>query len=622
MKDAIDFARQDLERCLEGYPNAPRVEFSIAPELGEQEYTVDGDSGGYRIAGGSPVGAMYGAYALLARLGFRWFSPDEWDEERPEALYLPVLHLREKPSFSLRGFFGVEKRDTEQFIRWMIRNRMNFWTASTGYKELCLQCGFALRNNPPGGTHRVCSDFLPPEKYFASHPEWYALIDGQRRANQPADNVSDNICFSNDEACHELALNLAEALEHGALSAANTLVLCPFDNGVWCQCENCARLGNKTSQFMHLLYICQKVIKERVSRKVTLITSAYHEMLPIPSEPLPDDFDYDSVLVEYFPIERCYAHDFNDANCLANSALNARLQAWTQNTKFKVILCEYYNVSTFASMAFPLADGMAREIPYYKSCGIDAINYMHVSTALWGELAFNNWTFAQKLWNADADTSDFFEMRYHASAMNMRRFYDILAQAMRNCKLLKHYQTMEITEDGRLVNFCFWRRLADLAKQGPFFPNSHFSYDKDMDGLPSLLTTMRLLEDAKACLKEALANCDDEVVQPRLYMDMCRFSYTYDIIHFIEALARLRLNEDNAELARKAALDLNKYGERLRQEKSMQANIRAEGAPNLKMYMNGLTSTQCQDAYAALMKKYNLPTAPWEPGELRNVVQG
>jgi len=622
MKDAIDFARRDLHRCLQAYPNAPKVELSVDDALGEQEYTIDGDSAGYRIAGGSPVGAMYGAYALLSRLGFRWFSPDEWDEERPGALCLPVLHLREKPSFSLRGFFGVERRDSEAFITWMIRNRMNFWAASSGYSELCSQCGFVLRGNPPGGTHRICADFLPPERYFASHPEWYALIDGRRRANMPADNVSDNICFSNDEACMTLALNLAEALENGPLSTTTILALAPFDNGIWCQCENCAKLGNKTSQFMHLLYICQKVLKEKVSRKVTLISSAYHEMLPIPSMPLPDDFDYDGVMLEFFPIERCYAHDFNDASCLANNALNARLLDWTRNTRFKVILCEYYNVSTFASMALPLADGMTRDIPYYKSCGVEAMNYMHVSTALWGELAFNNWTFAQKLWNAEADTSDFFEKRYHASASVMRRFYGTLAQASRNCKLLKHYQTVEVNKDGGLVNFCVRRRLADLSNPGPFFPETHFHYDRDEDGLPSLLTTIRLLDEAKAILKEALAHCDDEIVQQRLLIDMCRFSYTYDIVCFMEALARLRLNENDADKAQKAAADLHKYGERLRQEKSMTANIRAEGAPNLKMYINGLTATQCQDAYAALMKKYGLPVAPWQPGELTEIVQG
>jgi len=48
---------------------------------------------------------------LIAAVPFPGFA-DEWDEERPETLFLPVLHLREKPSFSLRGFFGVEKRDT------------------------------------------------------------------------------------------------------------------------------------------------------------------------------------------------------------------------------------------------------------------------------------------------------------------------------------------------------------------------------------------------------------------------------------------------------------------------------------------------------------------------------
>ncbi len=621
-RETIDFAAGELERCLGSYSNAPAVELAVDSELGPQEYTIDGDGRKYCISGGSPVGALYGAYGLLKKLGFRWFSPDEWDEEVPESINPVELHLRESPSFGLRGFFGVEKRDSREFILWMIRNRMNLWTGATNCPELCSLGGFSLRGNPPGGSHRICSDFLPSEKYFALHPEWYALVNGSRRANMPEDNVSDNICFSNEEACRVLAENIAEALNEGPLADTNILALWPFDNGVWCECDECAALGNKTSQFLHFVHICSKTVSRLVRRRITLVVPAYHETLPIPSRPLPDDFDYDSVLVEFFPIERCYAHDIDDPRCAGNMELVLRLRQWCDNTRFRVMLCEYYNVSTFASMAFPLAGGMGHDVSFYRSCGIDAMNYMHVSTALWGELAFNNWTFAEKLWNANADTSDFFEKRYHAHARTMKRFYDILGTASGNCKLLKHYQGMKVSDTGKLENFCTWRRLCNLEYNGPFFPDSHFNYDRDEDGAPSLLTTLHLMDEAKNVLKEAIRSCSDEIVNQRLMMDMCRFSYTHDIVRFIEALARLRLAEASGDDALQAAKDLNWFGERLRQERTMQANIRAQGAPNLRMYTNGLTATMCQDAYARLMQKYGLPVAPWEPGELMQVFQG
>ena len=37
------------------------------------------------IAGGSRIGTLYGAYDLLHRLGCRWFGPESFDEDIPQA---------------------------------------------------------------------------------------------------------------------------------------------------------------------------------------------------------------------------------------------------------------------------------------------------------------------------------------------------------------------------------------------------------------------------------------------------------------------------------------------------------------------------------------------------------
>ena len=71
--------------------------------------------------------------------------------------------------------------------------------------------------------------FLPPEKYFATHPEWYAAQFGVRCATQ--------ICYSNREALREYADNmLAYLREHPEVEVAGVW---PMDGIGFCHCLDC-----------------------------------------------------------------------------------------------------------------------------------------------------------------------------------------------------------------------------------------------------------------------------------------------------------------------------------------------------------------------------------------------
>ena len=129
----------------------------------------------------------------------------------------------------------------------------------------------------------------------------------------------DNYCTTNSYATEELCKNIIESLISGKLQYVDYINLWLLDNGKWCTCESCEEAGNYAYKLLMIVYNLRKKIVEamkeqRLKRNVKVAFPAYHETLPAPNKPLPEDFDYENCYVIYL-IERCYVHNFNDESC-------------------------------------------------------------------------------------------------------------------------------------------------------------------------------------------------------------------------------------------------------------------------------------------------------------------
>ncbi|OGV49805.1 MAG: hypothetical protein A2017_00955 [Lentisphaerae bacterium GWF2_44_16] len=575
----------------------------------------------YLIAGAERTGVLYGAYELLNILGFRWFSPDKCDEDIPASISeLPVINNFFTPSFLTRGFFSPEDRGGDDFLLWMARNKMNQWTISSKKSAFCRKLGMKLM----GGSHDLFDKYLSPKKYFSKSPEWYGLVNGKRSDNIRG-NIGDNICISNREACEFFAGKLLNDLIDGEFKGADFINIWPLDNGKYCECENCRKLGNSSSHIMMLAYYCRNAIKKAYDggcliRDTKLVVPAYHETLEPPSMSLPADFDYGSIIVSFFPIERCFAHYFDDPLCEEiNKDMLSYWKKWTEDKKrpWNMLMGEYYNVSAFAAIAVPLHKIMSHDIPYYHKTGTRHMHYMHVTTAQWGTLALTNSLFAALMWNASLDngayTKDFFEKRYRKSSGLMADFYSILQDAMSNCKALKHYAGMQ-------RHSLYFNGLNQ--KQAHLFQTQHFTYEQTVtgkNGAPSVVETVSLLSEAEKIVDQVLLECKDPQVAERLVLDARRFRYTRDIVHFLYRFIRVRLFENKGahERARLEALALRDIGETLRNECEMTKYIRGFDFRHPELYVNGLSATWLPKAYAELMADYGLETPDTPDGKLK-----
>jgi hypothetical protein len=147
------------------------------------------------LAGGSPRGTLYAVYSFLEDIvGCRWWTRDAWKVPRSPSLSVGPVDIRYDPPFEYREPFWFVAFDPI----WSARNRANGTRAGGDERR-------GGRHVYEGFVHTFYS-LIPPERYFASHPEWFSEIDG-RRAGQNA-----QLCLTNEDMRRELVKNLKARL--------------------------------------------------------------------------------------------------------------------------------------------------------------------------------------------------------------------------------------------------------------------------------------------------------------------------------------------------------------------------------------------------------------------------
>ena len=111
---------------------------------------------------------------------------------------------------------------------------------------------------------------IPPEKYFADHPEWFSEIDGVRS------HVMAQLCLTNDEMRKELTKNLIETLRKNP--GATFYSVAQNDWFGYCTCEKCSKLAEEEGAQSGPLIHFVNAVAEEVEKEfpdIYLATYAY-----------------------------------------------------------------------------------------------------------------------------------------------------------------------------------------------------------------------------------------------------------------------------------------------------------------------------------------------------------
>jgi hypothetical protein len=166
-----------------------------ARSLQAEEIVVQTEGSDLILAGGSPRGTLYAVYTFLEDVvGCRWWTRDAWNIPRKPTLSLAPLSVRYAPPLEYREPFWFVAFDPF----WAARNKANGTRAGGDDRR-------GGRHIYEGFVHTFYR-LIPPDVYFASHPEWFSEIDGKRTSENA------QLCLTNEEMRQELVKNLKTGL--------------------------------------------------------------------------------------------------------------------------------------------------------------------------------------------------------------------------------------------------------------------------------------------------------------------------------------------------------------------------------------------------------------------------
>ena len=361
-----------------------------------------------RLAGTTPVATLYAAYDLLEQLGCRWFMPGEIGEAVPR---LSLIQLEASSRVELPDFKG------------RVLQTLPLGEASEVW---------ALRNKLGGEVYPPAHSwarYLPADRYFETHPEYYGLVDGERKPNQ--------LCTSNPIVVAIIAQAILE--EHAADPTKTWFGIGPNDGGGFCECENCTALdtgdvdpfSGEVSITDRFLTFANAVAEQvhRVEPDIRFAFYAYHNYMLPPRKVMPDP----SIIPAIAPIALCRLHGMGNEICPERNYHQYLISEWTK------ICPEVYHRGYSYNLAGPnmplnYVSRWAYEIPYCERAGVTG---MRIETQMsWANYGPLGYVMAQLMWDSELDfeqlMEDYYDRFYGPAAKPMQLYWMYMDRQRRN----------------------------------------------------------------------------------------------------------------------------------------------------------------------------------------------
>ena len=185
-----------------------------------------------------------------------------------------------------------------------------------------------------GGFCHTMGAICETAKYAESNPEYLALHDGERTADQP--------CLTNPDVLEIAIRNVLKILEerHNPDAPLQIVSVTQNDNYSNCQCENCkafedAHGGVPSATVLNFANLIADAVKEAGYDNVAIDTLAYLYSQAAPENIVPRD----NVIIRLCPIFCCYAHTI-DSKC--NKDFMKDLEDWSK-------ICERLYIWSYAT---------------------------------------------------------------------------------------------------------------------------------------------------------------------------------------------------------------------------------------------------------------------------------
>jgi hypothetical protein len=443
------------------------VEEMVNATARSEGFEIRRDPSGLRIIGRDPAGALFGSYFFLRQFcGCRFSSlaPDGEYVPKKNTLSIGPLPCTRSPRLGYRGlqFYYYEGRDLMvSRLDWMAKNGLNYVMFSpapegdpcvdvdpatgaelhvkTGTEQRYSKAWFDFHLLPEirkrglklDLNHHNLAFWMPPARDFTIHPDWYALIDGERkpRATQLC------LCTSNPDAIATLTERVRQFLrDHREVNIAGII---PEDWFGMCQCDECRQLDDdpgdafrpkpirfpspklenrsKSRRYARLIQTIALAIRDEFP-DVRIGMSAYMDLL-FPTE----DVDLPANTICWVALYWRQSHVplSSDSPSAVNRFLAEVLQRWRQQTRGDLIVYEYYmGMEMQRSLPYPIWEVICRDWQELPRLGVQGATIQIFGTNH-AAYALNCLAFARCGWEESVDPDrllhEFLEGEYGAA---------------------------------------------------------------------------------------------------------------------------------------------------------------------------------------------------------------
>ena len=393
---------------------------AAALALGPESYHLETRGGNVYLLGGGPRGVLYGACDLLEALGCHWFTPELSRVPRRRRVELGPLRRTESPAFEFRDMWNWDCQDPI----WWVRNRMNGW-----YKPVPAYLGGHMTYEL--FVHSFYT-LVPPEEFFASHPEYFSLINGSRRKE------AGQLCLSNPDVLRIVTARAIERLR--ANPKASIISISQNDCAGYCECPQCRAVAEEEgAQSGPILRFVNAVAAEtsKVFPDKLIDTLAYWYSLDAPRRTKP----HPNVRVRLCSINCCQGHGYGTCDHPESGRFLRALEGWSRLTPQMYI---WHYCTDFAHYPLPMPDfdEIHANINLYRKFGVYGVFMQGMGEEGGGgeSMALRGYVISRLLWNPDQPVwpivDEFLGACYGAAAPQVRAYLDTFHERIRRDRTL------------------------------------------------------------------------------------------------------------------------------------------------------------------------------------------
>lgn len=359
------------------------------------------------IDGGRPRGTLYGVYEFFEELcGVRYLTFDHsYFPSDLDSIEIPFGDHDYTPPFAFRwSYYGETNRNHE----FATRLRVN--TVSTDGK-LGGRTGYRLVS------HNVAY-LVPPARYGEEHPEYYALVDGQRKLDLHGGGPQ--LCMTNPDVLDIVVEAVRAEIEKSP--DARNINVAHMDNVAYCTCENCAAVDAREESHAGATLAFVNAVAERIEETnpdVLVSTYAYQYTRKPPKNLRARH----NVMIQLCSIECCDFHAIDDPTCSLNREFCADMAGW--KPKADHIFIWHYNTNFRGYLLpFPNLRSIGDSVDYFYKNNGQGVFMQAAGNGYSTELSdLRNYVMARCLWKPGRDSwtesLEFCRLHYGAAADNI-----------------------------------------------------------------------------------------------------------------------------------------------------------------------------------------------------------